>query len=221
MNRPAFGLFELVCFRRLERLINEEDKILPIVLSWSEWPSRWSAEACLEVRRRDSLYCFEQETLTNLNKNSHLSSSSTLSSTMLMSVIRYASTSDVRPSKKVLAELSRTMLTLFCKDTNSVVARWNITTDILWYVGLEASGLAHNRHMTLTTEESIEANNNESNEPVTPALTIVECTDHTILNTGREPHNFGHTLLFNTNMERGQWIRAMLERTCSRRKEKE
>ena len=54
-DKSQYFLFEVVCYRRLERVVFHKEKVLPVVLSWSYWPSHWCAEAALEVRHRDSL----------------------------------------------------------------------------------------------------------------------------------------------------------------------
>lgn len=67
----------MVCYRRLERLVLKGEKVLPIILTWSNWPSHWCAEASLEVRHADSLMKGTLTLLHNKNKYAHMQASST------------------------------------------------------------------------------------------------------------------------------------------------
>jgi len=73
-DKCEYALFEVVCYRRLERVIAKREKVLPIVVSWSNWPSHWCAEAALEVRLTDSLMQGSLALLHNKEKSALKSS---------------------------------------------------------------------------------------------------------------------------------------------------
>lgn len=140
-------MFEVICNRRLERIIMGKEKILPLILCWSNWPSHWSMDACIEIKPTERLLRGQPDhkmnKLPNLKVIQFENESLNVTPIMLMSVIRYCGQSDTRSVKHVLAEFSSSQLFLYCKETHHLLSQYELD-EIYWYVGIESGNVFQN-----------------------------------------------------------------------------
>lgn len=66
-----YSVFEVICNHRLERIVMDHEEILPLVLSWSDWPTHWSEGASIEIRPINRLLKGFVDHQTHRTKSSH------------------------------------------------------------------------------------------------------------------------------------------------------
>lgn len=165
----SYSVFEIVCNRHLQRIILGKEKILPLALSWSNWPMHWSNGACIEIKPTDHLLKGQNKNikLPNLNVIRFDKELLNYTPTMLMSIIRFCGQDDIRLVKHVLAEFSSSKLFLYCKETHHLLCQYHLD-DIDWYVGLETGIIVHYPAVkcpTIVEEKKNVATKNVNNKP--------------------------------------------------------
>ncbi|KAG1676405.1 Arf-GAP with Rho-GAP domain, ANK repeat and PH domain-containing protein 3 [Nymphon striatum] len=174
-------LYEIICNDNMERVVQHQELVLPVILQWSTWPSHFSKSNYLVIRD-NSFLCLLKPLLRF--------------PTSLYSELKYADPKS-KSFKKALFDFSGARISYFKDARGSSIGGILNIEDINWYMGSESKRNAPSR---LFLEESLVLR-----------VQKVEFFKITSENVGKETSSyFGTTVCCNSEEEYHKWLSAML-----------